>query len=95
MAKQQKKPYLKFDELHGKAFRIAQTPSGRAIDSRTGKVLPDDPNRYSIVTPQNGDAWHWPDASPEAVQHARLNWKQFVGNRKSKYKVRQIRKSMD
>jgi hypothetical protein len=95
MGKFQKKPYLKFDELYGKAFRVAQTPSGKATDSRTGEVLPDDPNRYSIVTPQNGDAWNWPTAAPEAVQHAKLNWKQFVGNRKSKYKVRQIRKSMN
>lgn len=94
MSKQQKKPYLKFDELYGKAFRVAQTPSGAARHYRTGKVLPDDPNRYSIVTPQNGDAWFWPEASPEAIQLAKLNWKQFVGDRRSKYKVRQIRKSM-
>jgi hypothetical protein len=90
-----KKPYLNFDELYGTAFRIAQTPSGRAKDFRTGKTLPDDPNRYSIVTPQNGEEiWNWPTASPEAVQHAKLNWKQFVQNRRSKYKVRQIRRSM-
>jgi hypothetical protein len=89
-----KKPYLKFDELHGKAFRVAQTPPGQAKDSRTKEILPDDPNRYSIVTPQNGDAWDWPDAPPEAVQHAKLNWKQFMTDKKSRYKVRQIRKSM-
>lgn len=89
-----KKPYLKFDDLYGTAFRIAQTPPGQARHSRTGEVLPDDPNRYSIVTPQNGEAWHWPTASPEAIQHAKLNWKQFVQDRRSKYKVRQIRRSM-
>lgn len=83
-----------FDSQLGKSFRVAQTPSGAARDYRTGEVLPDDPNRYSIVTPQNGDAWKWPDASPEAHAIAKKNFDKLFTDRRSKYKGRQIRKSM-
>lgn len=83
-----------FDSQLGKSFRVAQTPSGAARNSRTGEVLPDDPNRYSFVTPQNGDAWHWPDASPEAHEDAKKSFHLLFSDRRSKYKGRQIRKSM-
>jgi hypothetical protein len=83
-----------FDSQLGKSFRVTQTPSGRAKDSRTGKVLPDNPNRYSIVTPQNGDAWSWPDASPEAHEAAKKDFKNLFTDRRLKYKGRQIRKGM-
>ena len=89
-----RKPYVDFDEQLGKSFRVAKTPSGRALDYRTGEVLPDDPNRYSIVTPQNGEAWNWETASPEAHADARKNFGQLFNDRRSKYKGRQIRRSM-
>lgn len=90
-----RKPYVNFDEQLGKSFRVAKTPSGRALDYRTGEVLPDDPNRYSIVTPQNGSAWNWPDASPEAHADAKKDFNNLFTDRRRKYKGRQIRKSMD
>ena len=83
-----------FDSQLGHSFRVAQTPSGRALDYRTGAVLPDDPNRYSIVTPQNPEQWNWPDASAEAHVDAKKNFGRLFTNRRSKYKGRQIRKSM-
>jgi len=83
-----------FDSQLGKSFRVTQTPSGRATDSRTGEVLPDNPDRYSIVTPQNGEAWNWPEASPEAHADAKKNFGKLFTDRRLKYKGRQIRKSM-
>jgi hypothetical protein len=83
-----------FDGQLGKSFRVAQTPPGAARDYRTGEALPDDPHRYSIVTPQNGDAWKWPDASPEAHTMAKKNFDKLFTDRRRKYKGRQIRKSM-
>lgn len=83
-----------FDSQLGKSFRVAQTPAGSARNYRTGEVLPDDPNRYSIVTPQNGDAWKWPDASPEAHVMAKKQFNKLFTDRRHKYKGRQIRKSM-
>jgi len=85
---------IDFDSQLGKSFRVTQTPSGRATDSRTGEVLPDNPDRYSIVTPQNGEAWNWPEASPEAHADAKKNFGKLFTDRRLKYKGRQIRKSM-
>lgn len=83
-----------FDSQLGKSFRVVKTPPGRALDYRTGEVLPDDPNRYSIVTPQNPEQWHWEDASPEAHAMAKKNFKELFTDRRRKYKGRQIRRSM-
>lgn len=89
-----KKPHVDFDSQLGKSFRVAQTPPGRALDYRTGEVLPDDPNRYSIVTPVNTEQWNWPDASPEAHADAKKHFGELFTDRRRKYKGRQIRKSM-
>jgi hypothetical protein len=83
-----------FDSQLGKSFKVVTTPSGAAKDLRTGKTLPDDPNRYSIVTPSNGDAWNWPDASPDAHEHAKKHFNSLFTDRRVKYKGRQIRKNM-
>jgi hypothetical protein len=83
-----------FDSQLGKSFRVAQTPSGRAKDYRTGEVLPDNPNRFSIVTPQNPEQWKWPDASPEAHEIAKKHFDELFTDRRRKYKGRQIRRSM-
>jgi hypothetical protein len=83
-----------FDSQLGKSFKVVQTPPGAAKDFRTGEPLPDDPNRYSIVTPQNDEAWNWPKASPEAHEHAKKEFPKLFTDRRLKYKGRQIRKSM-
>jgi hypothetical protein len=83
-----------FDSQLGKSFRVAQTPSGRGLDYRTRAVLPDTPNRYSIVTPENPEQWKWPDASPEAHADAKKNFDKLFTDRRHKYKGRQIRRSM-
>ena len=53
LSSEQFKGHISFDRWHGKAFRIAQTPDG-AAHSVTGEKLPNDPDRWSIVTPENG-----------------------------------------
>jgi hypothetical protein len=94
-----------FDSQLGHAFRVVTTPTGHAKDSRTGEVLPDDPNRHSIVTPLNTNhpptdtcagcsQWDWPTASPEAHENARKDFDNLFTDRRRKYKGRQIRKSM-
>jgi hypothetical protein len=83
-----------FDSQLGKSFRVVKTPSGRASDFRTGEVLPDAPDRFSIVTPSNGDAWNWETASPKAHEEARKNFGKLFTDRRLKYKGRQIRKNM-
>jgi len=87
--------YIQFGKWNGKAFRIAQTPSGRATDSKTGKVLPDEPGRWSIVTPENGEAFHWPAADKRSVKMARKNWGRIQKDPGSQYKMDQIRRSMN
>jgi hypothetical protein len=83
-----------FDSQLGKSFRVAVTPPGRALDFKTGEVLPDDPNRWSIVTPQNKEQWEWETASPEAHEEARKDFKNLFTDRRYKYKGRQIRRSI-
>lgn len=83
-----------FDSQLGKSFRVVTTPPGRAKNYRTGETLPDDPNRYSIVTPQNTEQWTWPTATPEAHEMAKKNFDELFTDRRRKYKGRQIRKSM-
>ena len=90
-----KKPYVNFDEQLGKSFRVAKTPPGRALDFRTNEVLPDDPNRWSIVTPLNKEQWNWEDASPEAHAQAKKHFNSLFTDRRTKYKGRQIRRSMN
>jgi hypothetical protein len=82
-----------FDALHGWAFRLAQTPSNHAWD-REGNPLPDDPNRISIVTPENESAWKdWKPANPDAVENMRSNWGSFVDDPEADYKKLQITRS--
>jgi len=83
-----------FDSQLGKSFRVAMTPPGRSLDPRTNEVLPDDPNRWSIVTPSNGGAWNWETASPQAHAEAKKDFGTLFTDRRKKYKGRQIRKNM-
>jgi hypothetical protein len=89
-----KLPYVNFDEQLGKSFRVVTTPPGRALDYRTKEVLPDDPNRFSIVTPSNTEQWEWETASPEAHEQAKRYFNELFTDRRRKYKGRQIRKNM-
>lgn len=92
---EQFKGSISFDRWQGKAFRIAQTPSGAATDMKTGEVLPDDPERFSIVTPENHDAWsNWPDAPKEHQIRAKKNWKSIQSEPEAQYKMDQIRRSI-
>lgn len=90
--------HINWDQHYGKAFRIAKTPSGAAypLGAKEGdKPLPDDPNRISIVTPENAEAWtDWPDASEEHVSMMRKNWDSIQTDPQSQYKMDQIRRSM-
>ena len=84
---------IDFDTWHEKAFRIATTPSGAAINGK-GETLPDEPGRWSIVTPENGDAWHWPAAPKETITTARDNWHHITSDPGADYKMQQIRRAM-
>lgn len=88
------KGHISFDRWHGKAFRIAKTPSGAARDSKTGKALPDDSSRWSIVTPENADAWNWPSASKHQIVTAKKNWNTIQKDPEGQYKMDQIRRSI-
>ena len=87
--------YIQFGKEHGKSFRIVKTPSGRAISRETGEVLPDDPKRWSIVTPENGESFNWPKADKAQIKQARKNWGKIQANPESQYKMNQIRRSMN
>jgi len=86
--------HISFDRWHGKAFRIAQTPSGRATNRDTGEVLPDDPDRWSIVTPENGEAFKWPAARQELQVQAKKRWNTIQADPEAQYKMDQIRRSI-
>jgi hypothetical protein len=86
--------YIQFGKEHGNSFRIVKTPSGRATDSKTGAVLPDNPKRWSIVTPENGESFNWPKADKSQIKVARKNWGKIQANPKTQYKMDQIRRSM-
>ena len=88
------KGHISFDRWHGKAFRIAKTPSGVATDWDTNEKLPDDPTRWSIVTPENGDSWDWPKAPKEHITFAKKNWNAIQKDPEAQYKMDQIRRSM-
>ena len=85
--------FIDFDKWHGKAFKIAVTPSGKS-STKDGKVIPDEAGRMSIVTPENGDAWNWPSASDEQVSTMRTNWDAIQQDAGGQYKMDQIRRSM-
>jgi hypothetical protein len=90
--------HIDFDTWHGKAFKIVTTPSGHATDDK-GNVLPDDPNRWSIVTPENDNekdsyAWQWKTAPKKHINQARKMWGEILSDPNAKYKVDQIRRSM-
>ena len=87
--------HISFDRWHGKAFKIATTPSGRATARDTGEPLPDDPNRWSIVTPENGDAMTaWADAPKEHKVQAKQSWNKIQADPEAQYKMDQIRRSI-
>ena len=88
----QNSSYIQFGKYHGKAFRIVQTPPG--MSTRDGKTIPDEPGRISIVTPENGESFHWPAADKGQVKMMRKNWGAIQKNPKSQYKMDQIRRSM-
>jgi hypothetical protein len=84
--------YIQFGKEHGKSFRIVQTPAGKS--TRNGQVIPDEPGRISIVTPENGEAFNWPAANKGQVKMMRKNWGKIQKNPSSQYKMDQIRRSM-
>lgn len=84
---------IPFDKYLGKAFKVATPPADKVTDMR-GRPLVATPDTYSIVTPENGDAWNWPEARPEHIQHAKLQWKQFNNSKMSRYKKNQILRSI-
>jgi len=80
--------HINWDQHHGKAFRIAKAPS----DAVNG---PDNPDIWSIVTPENGEAWtDWPAAPDKHIAQAKENWDSIQKNPQSQYKMDQIRRSM-
>jgi len=85
--------YIQFGKEHGKSFRIVKTPSGAARDAKTGEVLPDSPNTWSIVTPANGESFNWPTAGKPQIKEARRKWGKIQANPESQYKMDQIRRS--
>jgi hypothetical protein len=93
MSAQNSMSYIQFGKEHGKSFRIVKTPSGAATDAKTGEVLPDSPTRWSIVTPENGEAFNWPKADKNSIKAARKSWGKFQADPESQYKVDQIRRS--
>jgi len=90
---EQFKGHISFNRWHGTAFRIAQTPEG-AAHSTTGEKLPHDPDRWSIVTPENGDAFHWPAARKELQVVAKKRWNDIQKDPGTQYKMDQIRRSI-
>lgn len=88
---------IDFDKWHGKAFKVVTTPPGKSVASGTdGTPIADEPGRVSIVTPENGDAWNWPDAPAETVSNFKQNWGQVQKDMSGPYgyKMDQIRRSM-
>lgn len=85
---------LDFNQWHGKAFKIVTTPPGKAVKSHTdGTPVANEPGQVSIVTPENGEAWNWPDAPAETINNFKQNW----GNIQSGiagYKMEQIQRAM-
>jgi len=90
---EQFKGHISFNRWHGTAFRIAQTPEG-AAHSTTGEKLSHDPDRWSIVTPENGDAFHWPAARKELQVVAKKRWNDIQKDPGTQYKMDQIRRSI-
>lgn len=85
---------IDFDKWHGKAFKIVTTPPGMSVKSTTdGTPIADEPGRVSIVTPENGDSWNWPDAPAETVNNFKKNWGSIQGGIGG-YKMDQIRRGM-
>ena len=71
---------LNWDQHYGKTFRVVATPAGHSSDAN-GKQIPDEPGRFSIVTPENGEAWtDWPDAHPDQINMVKSNWDSFQKN---------------
>lgn len=92
-AKQTAAP-VDFDKWHGKAFKIVTTPPGMSVKSHTdGTPVANEPGQVSIVTPENGAAWNWPDAPAETVNNFRQNWESIQGGIGG-YKMSQIQRAM-
>lgn len=85
---------LDFNQWHGKAFKIVTTPPGKSVKSNTDSTpVANEPGQVSIVTPENGEAWNWPDAPAETINNFKQNW----GNIQSGiagYKMEQIQRAM-
>jgi hypothetical protein len=94
LSAQDKLSYIQFGKHNGSAFRVVKTPSGKATDFKTGAVLPDDPKRISIVTPENGESFHWPAADKKQVKMIRKNWGKIQKDPGTQYKMDQIRRSI-
>jgi hypothetical protein len=84
---EQFKGHISFDRWNNKAFRIAQTP----LSHPTGG---NDPERWSIVTPENTEATSWPSAPKELVTKAKQRWNSIQKDPGAQYKMDQIRRSI-
>jgi len=79
-----------WDTHYGKAFKIVQTPSGSATDSKTGSPIASAPGTVSLVTPYNGDSFNsWPEASEEVKNNFKSNWNS-IWDSSGGYKQRQV-----
>ena len=87
LSPQQFNKHISFDRWHGKAFRIAQTP----LDHPTGG---NDPERWSIITPENPEAASWPSAPKPLVTKAKQRWNSIQKDPGAQYKMDQIRRSI-
>lgn len=84
-----------WDTHYGKAFKLVQTPSGAATDSKTGKPVNSAPGTVSLVTPYNGDAFNsWTEASDDVKNNFKSNWNSIWGSTGG-YKQRQILGAMN
>lgn len=77
--KENEDPYH-WDTNYGKRFKFVHTPEGMQDPPQKGSTI-------SLVTPANGDAWHWPEVSKEHLENLRSNWdeiKQTIAPHKRK-----------
>jgi hypothetical protein len=87
LSEEQFKGHLSFNRWNGKAFRIAQTP----LNHPTGG---NDPERWSIVTPENPEAKNWPSAPKQLQIKAKQRWNKIQKDPGAQYKIDQIRRSI-
>lgn len=84
------------------SFRIAKTPSGRAfiVNSQGEREgLPDDPQRYSVVSKENdkdrkNSTKDWETGTPEHYKDARKHWNTMLNDPSFRAdKLKQIQRS--